>query len=315
MSENAIKITDLRKTYRSGLFSKKTIEALKGVSFSVKKGEVFGILGPNGAGKTTLIKSLLGILKHKGDISICGERSGSLAARRKSGYLPENIRLPEYLTGEQCLMHFGQISGLSTQFIKNRMDPLIERVGMTEAAKRKTSTYSKGMLQRIGLATASISDPEVLFLDEPTDGLDPVGRRDVRDLLKEICSTGKTVVVNSHLLHELELICDRVAVLQKGELLTVRNTKELTEESKRVIFEVSSITQSQFDSINVKLSDLEMKFQSGDSSDEINIANGSQKELDALVDSLRAEKISIRQIKKDQQSLEQAFLGLLGEEQ
>ena len=165
MSSTILEVKDLHKTYRAGLSGRGNVKALNGVSFSVERGEVFGVLGPNGAGKTTLIKSLLGILKFEGDATLCGEVAGSMQARCKAGYLPENILLPKYLTGEQCLYHFAAVDGFSARAIKNRVEALIKRVGMQEASHRKAATYSKGMSQRIGLATALVSDPELIFLD------------------------------------------------------------------------------------------------------------------------------------------------------
>ncbi|VAX40919.1 Efflux ABC transporter, ATP-binding protein [hydrothermal vent metagenome] len=311
MSSTVLEVNDVRKTYRSGLLGKNRVEALRGVSFSVNRGEIFGVLGPNGAGKTTLIKSLLGILKFEGGATLCGEVAGSKQARRIAGYLPENIRLPEYLTGEQCLYHFGRVNGLTTSAIKNGVDELIIRVGMQDACKRKTSTYSKGMSQRIGLATALISDPEIIFLDEPTDGLDPVGRKDVRMLLKELCDQGKSVVVNSHLLHELELLCDRVAVLKKGKVLTVEKMENLTALDKSIRLEVLSISDTDFQEIQLQFPEIGLQIEREKTSVKIRFQSDSQTVLDAVVDALREKQVSITLIVRSKMTLEEAFLHIL----
>ncbi len=311
MSAPILEVNDLHKTYWAGWSGRGSVKALNGVSVSVARGEVFGVLGPNGAGKTTLIKSLLGILKFEGTATLCGEVAGSEPARRKAGYLPENIRLPRYLTGEQCLYHFAGVSGLSAGKIKNRVDDLIKRVGMQEAKHRKTATYSKGMSQRIGLATALVTDPEIIFLDEPTDGLDPVGRRDVRVLLKELCAQGKSVVINSHLLHELELICDRVAVMQKGKLLTVKKTEELTIQSEAVQFQVTSISDEDFQKLQKKFHKVHLELEHESKFDKISLQSDSQSVLDLFVDALREKNISIIQLQRSQMTLEEAFLHLV----
>ena len=213
---------------------------------------------------------------------------------------------------------------MSKSDIRKRLDELVSRVGMSHAVKRKAGTYSKGMQQRIGLATALISDPEVLFLDEPTDGLDPVGRKDVRVLLKEICETGKTVIVNSHLLHELELICDRVAVLQQGRLIALKATSELTQESQQLVFKLASITTQQFDQIKNLFGkifkDEELTLQKkenaqGEALFEMIASRFDQLKIDCLVDLLRKEQVSIQSLSRQSQSLEEAFLDLIETEE
>ncbi|HAL57414.1 MAG TPA: ABC transporter ATP-binding protein [Bacteroidetes bacterium] len=219
----------LSKTYRSGLIRRSSVEALKAVSLSVEPGEIFGLLGPNGAGKTTFVKLLLSIvLPTSGGATILGEPLGALVIREKSGYLPENHRYPQFLTALQVLSLFGSLHGMKKKQIREKSLELLKLVGLEEWKSVKVKRYSKGMLQRLGLAHAMLNDPEILFLDEPTDGVDPVGRKEIRDLLRELRSKGKTIFLNSHMLSEVEAISDRVAILNKGEVLKVGTIAEIT---------------------------------------------------------------------------------------
>ena len=219
----------LSKTFRSGLFRRTRVEALKNVSLAVEKGEIFGLLGPNGAGKTTFVKILLSIVHPtSGEVQILEKSLGSIVIREKSGYLPENHRYPSFLTGMQSLLFFGRLHGLRGGMLKDRARSLLQLVGLKDWASVKIKRYSKGMLQRLGMAQALLNDPELLFLDEPTDGVDPVGRKEIRDLLKELRARGTTIFLNSHLLSEVEAICDRVAILHKGEVLKVGTIAEMT---------------------------------------------------------------------------------------
>ena len=219
----------LSKTFRSGLLKRVDVQALKDVSLSVEKGEIFGLLGPNGAGKTTFVKILLSVIRPTGgEAQILGSTLGSLAVREKSGYLPENHRYPAFLTGLQTLHFFGRLHGLLGRALDDRSRSLLELVGLKNWANVKIKRYSKGMLQRLGMAQALLNEPELLFLDEPTDGVDPVGRKEIRDLLKELKSHGTTIFLNSHLLSEVEAISDRVAILNRGEVLRVGTVDEMT---------------------------------------------------------------------------------------
>ncbi|HEX5035041.1 MAG TPA: ABC transporter ATP-binding protein, partial [bacterium] len=180
-SSPAIAVSELRKTYTEGVFLRKRQEALKGVSFEVRRGEIFGLLGGNGAGKTTFIKILLGIIRRSaGNAQVLDFPAGDWRARQKIGYLPENLRVPRHLTGYTALEYYGHLSGVSTRMIKERRGPLLEKVGIAARAKDPVRTYSKGMLQRLGLAQAMLHDPDLFIFDEPTDGLDPLARSQVR---------------------------------------------------------------------------------------------------------------------------------------
>jgi len=223
-----IEVSGLRKLYRSS-FGKPKITALDGIDFQVREGEMFGLLGPNGAGKTTTVKILLGLTHAtEGSASVCGLPVRNPESRRRVGYLPEGHKIPNYLTARQALSIFGRMSGMETAAIKRRIPELLERVRLSQWIDVRVKKFSKGMTQRLGLACAMIHSPQVLLLDEPTDGVDPVGRREIRDLLREEAKNGTAVLLNSHLLSEIELTCDRVAMLRKGKVAAFGSVEELT---------------------------------------------------------------------------------------
>ena len=214
-----IQVEDLSKTYRIG-FWRKSVEALRGVSFEVKDGDLFGFIGPNGAGKSTTIKILLGLLKQgSGRASLMGMPAGSPRSRKDVGFLPEQPYFYDYLTGREFLWFYGQLTGLSWTDLKTRVKEVSELVSLKpDAMDRKLRTYSKGMLQRIGLAQALLSRPKMVILDEPMSGLDPMGRRDVRNLLKTLHAQGITVFYSSHVLSDVEAICTRLAMVVDGQI-------------------------------------------------------------------------------------------------
>jgi ABC-2 type transport system ATP-binding protein len=205
------------------------IRALGGVSLEVQRGEIFGLLGQNGAGKTTLIKVLLGVIRATdGRATVLDQPVGTTAVRRRIGYLPEDHRFPDYHTGASLLDFYGALLDVPARVRRQRIPEVLELVGLKGRMHSKVRTYSKGMKQRVGIAQALLHDPELIFLDEPTDGVDPVGRREIRDLLQKLKAQGKTIFVNSHLLGEVELICDRVAILQRGDLVRLGDIATLT---------------------------------------------------------------------------------------
>src|SRR5215212_11345474 len=227
---NVIQVQGLKKVYRSTVG--KRITALDGISFDVSEGRLFGLLGPNGAGKTTTVKILLGLTRAtEGEAMISGLPVSDPESRRRVGYLPEGHKIPGYLTARQALSIFGRMSGMSSSDIKARIPELLDRVRLTQWIDVRVKKFSKGMTQRLGLACALIHSPRVLLLDEPTDGVDPVGRREIRDLLREEAQGGTTVLLNSHLLSEIELTCDRVAVLRNGKVAAFGSVEELTRQS------------------------------------------------------------------------------------
>lgn len=214
-----VEVEDLHKTYVVGIRRKK-FQAVRGLSFQVRRGEVFGIVGPNGAGKTTTIKILTGLMRPtSGSAKLFGISTDSIESRRKLGYLPESPYFYEHLKAPELLRYYGQLHGLSSDVLEQRIPQLIERVGLSHATDRPLKKFSKGMRQRAGLAQALINDPDLIILDEPQSGLDPVGRREVRDLIFDLKRQGKTVVFSSHILPDVEAVCDRVALFHKGKII------------------------------------------------------------------------------------------------
>ena len=216
-SEDVVLSVDgLAKTFRIGFFRKK-VEAVKDVRFEVRRGEIFGLLGPNGAGKTTTIKCVLRLIHpDRGQVRIFGRPPSDREAVRRMGYMPENPYVYQYLRPHEFLDLCGRLMGMSPRDRARRSDELLERVGLTHAKDRPIGKFSKGMMQRVGLAQALLHDPELLVLDEPMSGLDPIGRKEVRDLLLEQRRRGKTLIFTSHILSDVEMLCDRVTILQRG---------------------------------------------------------------------------------------------------
>jgi ABC-2 type transport system ATP-binding protein len=229
----AIDLTDVAKIYKG------SVHALRGIQMQVRRGEIFGLLGPNGAGKSTLVKIMMTVVRPThADGTVLNRPIGHKGTLAKVGYLPENHRFPRYLTGRQTLEFFGALAKVDRATAKRRSLELLDTVGMGSWANKKIGTYSKGMLQRIGLAQAMMNDPDLILLDEPTDGVDPVGRREIRDVLLRLREQGKSVFINSHLLSELEMICDRVAILVQGQVARQGTVDELTREQQRYEIEL-----------------------------------------------------------------------------
>ena len=242
-TDKAVDVRNVSKLYKPGLIRRALgrggVHALAGVDLSVYRGEIFGLLGPNGAGKSTLVKILLGLVRPtslEGDL--LGAPVGRRATMARVGYLPEQHRFPQYLTGRQVVEFFSALQGIDRRSRKASAAALLDRVGMTDAADRRVNTYSKGMRQRVGLAQALAAAPELIILDEPTDGVDPLARRDIRDVLVDARRDGASVFVNSHLLGELELICDRVAILVNGKVAKQGTIDELALGSERYEIEL-----------------------------------------------------------------------------
>jgi len=216
---NVIEIEGLRKTYSVGFFRKTEKVALKGLSLEVQQGEVFGYLGPNGAGKTTTLKLLMGLMfPTGGSAKILGLNINHAEVKASIGFLPEQPYFYDYLTASELLEYYAQLSGVPVKERGPRARKMLERVGLGESANTQLRKFSKGMLQRVGIAQAIIHDPKIVFMDEPMSGLDPIGRREVRDLIQELHDEGKTIFFSTHILSDAETLCDRVAVLNKGEL-------------------------------------------------------------------------------------------------
>ena len=295
MESAAVEIEHLRKRY--GRF-----EALGGVSLTVPRGVVFGLLGPNGAGKSTLVKSLLPIVRPtecRG--TMLGERIGSRRILAKVGYLPEHARFPDYLTGRQIVAYTAGLANVPARAAKQRTEELLETVGMKEWADRKNGTYSKGMRQRVGLAQALVNDPEIVFLDEPTDGVDPGGRIEIRRIIEGMREQGRTVFVNSHLLGEVEQIADEVAILSKGRIVEKGTVESLTRRER--FFEIRSrwpvplTRKPRFEERGMRVAGDTLVVESQD-------AEGIQ----GIIDELRGEGVTIREIRERRSSLEEVFL-------
>lgn len=221
MTDFAVQTNALRKVFGNHV-------AVRGLTLDVQRGEVFGFLGPNGAGKTTSIKMLLGLVKPtSGAATLLGKSIQQTDARARVGFLPEHFRFHDWLSAEEFLQLHGQLYGMEANRLHRQIYHLLDLVGLTPFRKKYLRTFSKGMLQRIGLAQALINQPEVVFLDEPTSGLDPVGRRLVRDIIRHLREEGTTVFLNSHLLSEVEITCDRVAFIKHGEVLQVSSVDSL----------------------------------------------------------------------------------------
>jgi ABC-2 type transport system ATP-binding protein len=226
--EKLIDVKHLKKTFTTGLFVRKKVEAVKDVSFDVVRGEIFGFLGPNGAGKTTTIKMLTGLIEPtSGEAYLMGVRVPSAEARAKIGFLPENPYVYPYLTPREFVEMCGQLSGMRGAKLAKRTMEVLDKVGIAYAADRQVRRLSKGMLQRTGLAAALISDPEMLILDEPMSGLDPVGRKEVRDLIFAERDVGRTIFFSTHILSDVEAMCDRVTILRTGEVVVSGEIREL----------------------------------------------------------------------------------------
>ncbi|MBT4530191.1 MAG: ABC transporter ATP-binding protein [Phycisphaerae bacterium] len=287
-----IQIKDVHKVYRG------KIHALRGVSIDVMDGEIFGLLGPNGAGKSTLVKILMTVI-HASNVSgtMLGKPIGHRSTLQDVGYLPEHHRFPYYLTGKQVLDHYGALSKVKRTDRQQRASSLLTRLGLSGWEHKKVSTYSKGMLQRLGIAQALMNDPKLLVLDEPTDGVDPVGRREIRDLLAELREEGRAVFLNSHLLSELEMVCDRVAIMVKGEVTMQGTIDSLTKDSRRYEIVVKQ-TLPQW---------------AKDSCDEIRgnmmvVQSDNPDKIQPVLDKLREEQLTIISVKPVRENLEDLFM-------
>ena len=227
MSSPAIVVRDVAKTFRLGLRLKK-VEAVRGISLTVNRGEVFGFLGPNGAGKTTTIKMAMGLVRPtRGSIEVLGGSMGDSETRKRIGYLPEHPYFHDYLTPIETLNFYGKLFGLSAEERSKRIDELLDRVGLNHARQRTLRKFSKGMLQRLGIAQALLNRPDLLVLDEPLSGLDPIGRKEIRDILVEQRAKGVTIFFSSHILSDIEVICENVAIIEGGLIRSMGRLEEL----------------------------------------------------------------------------------------
>lgn len=287
--------------------SKQPITALSGFSLSVSGGEIFGLLGPNGAGKTTFIKILLSIaFPTSGTANVLGEPIGDVETKRAIGYLPENHRYPPYLTGEGVLRYFGKLSGITGHQLDTRISEVLSLVGMSKWNAVKVRKYSKGMMQRIGLAQALINDPKLVFLDEPTDGVDPVGRKEIREILGRLRNEGRTVFLNSHLLSEVELICDRVAIVNHGKFVRGGTVKELTEDKHRFAIGIHGPLP---DALRIQWEATRTSIEEENGALMATVAGVD--ELNAIIDQLRSHGVLIESVTSKKSTLEDFFITVL----
>ena len=301
----AIETHMLTKYYSNG-----KIKALEDLTLSVESGKIFSLLGPNGSGKTTMIKLLLGICHPtRGSAKILGLDIKTYQSHQKIGYLAENHHFPDFLNAEQVLYYYGKMSNITTPLLREKIPSLLRLVKLEGWEKVKIRKYSKGMLQRLGIAQALINDPELLFLDEPTDGIDPVGRREVRDILIALREEGKSIFLNSHLLSEVERVSDEVAILKKGrmiqkgkveEFISVKDTYQIQlKDGKAVADEISK---------NLKI---ELQEKNGN----YLIAVSDDQQLNRFIDEIRSQNIIIQAIVPHKITLEDFFIEVIGEKE
>lgn len=299
-AELAVQTQDLEMIYRD--FPRKAARALTGVSLEVERGVIFGLLGQNGAGKTTLVKLLLSLLRPtRGTVRVLGCDPFDSRMRRRIGYLPEQMRLPEYMKAHSFLRFMGELNGVDRATMKARIPALLEQVGLP-GEKKLLSAYSKGMTQRLGLAQALISDPELLFLDEPTEGLDPLGRKQVRDMLVQLRAAGKTIFLNSHLLSEIELVCDRVMILNGGAVVRQGTPAEFAKHTGEYRVRVAEAN----DAVRAALASVMPGAQWKDTTAYFTPRDRTQ--LNALIDRLRAVPVEIETIEPVHGTLEEYFI-------
>ncbi|PID26848.1 MAG: ABC transporter ATP-binding protein [Candidatus Cloacimonadota bacterium] len=295
--ETIIKTKDLTKVY-SG-----KVKALDSFSFNLKKGEVYSLLGPNGAGKTTLMRVLLSIiLPTSGEASIGGFDISNPKSRSSIGYLSEKHAFPDFLTSSEVLYYYGMMNGRSKKYIKDKIDPLLSLVNLEKVKKVKVKKYSKGMLQRLGIAQTLIGDPEIIFLDEPTDGIDPVGRKEVRDIISRVKSEGKTIFINSHLLSEVEKISDRIAIMKNGSMIKEGVLSDFIFENDKVEIKCNADTdkfKNCLEPLGLQITDYTF--------------DSTTETLNKAIDLLRKDGIEINEIIRSKTSLEDYFIKIIEE--
>jgi ABC-2 type transport system ATP-binding protein len=278
------------------------------ICLSIGKGQIFGFLGPNGAGKSTLVKMLVGLIfPTSGTATVLGRPLGALAARRKTGFLPENFRYQEWLTGEELLSFHASLYRMDREEKSKRIPVVLGQVGLEGKGKQKIGSLSKGMQQRIGLACALLPDPDLVFLDEPTSALDPLGRREVREIMLELRSRGKTVFLNSHLLSEVEMICDRVAIINQGRIMAAGTMEELLVKSVEVEMQVEGLTPPLMN----ELAALSRSFSVNGGV--VSLTLGSREEIPALVAAVVRYGAQLFSLQTKHNSLEDLFVKLIQE--
>jgi ABC-2 type transport system ATP-binding protein len=304
MSDDVVlEVEGLRKVFHIGFFRKR-VEAIKGTTFQVKRGEIFGLLGPNGAGKTTTIKAILRLIfPTEGEIRIFGRSAGDREAAKRVGYMPENPYVYQYLKPLEFLDLCGRLVGMPKTDRRARSEEMIDKVGLRDAMDRPIGKFSKGMMQRIGLAQALLHDPELLILDEPMSGLDPIGRKEVRDLLVELRERGKTLLFTSHILSDVELLCDRVVVMQEGKITSEGQVHHLLEAAGcQVEIRLSGASEALKDSLGSRGTILD------DGAGHLTLRVESQKAVDEIIRISNAAGARLDAMIPERQTLEKLFL-------
>lgn len=302
---SVIEINNLTKDYEVGFWHKRKVRALDGLSLTVAQGQIFGFLGANGAGKTTTLKLLMRLIyPTAGSAKILGRDIGDTAMHARIGYLPENPYFYDYLTAREFLDYCGELFGLDSSARKQRTEELLTRVNLdSKSWKRQLRKFSKGMLQRVGLAQALVNDPEVVFLDEPMSGLDPVGRREVRDLIASLRTQGKTVFMCSHILSDIEVLCDSVAILKGGRLAHAGSIDELRAREANLI----EIIATGADAETLK-GQLVGKAEVTTNASGVRIQVEDEKDVDGVIAALRKSNGKLVSVQPVKQSLEDLFL-------
>jgi ABC-2 type transport system ATP-binding protein len=299
-SDLAIRTRGLRKVFGGKV-------AVRRLTLEVARGEVFGFLGPNGAGKSTSVKMLLGLVSPtSGEAEILGQPVGDVKTRSRVGFLPEHFRFYDWLTGEELLKLHGRLYGMSHAALRERVPVLLDLVGLTPHRNKRLRDFSKGMLQRIGLAQALINDPDLIFLDEPTSGLDPIGRRLVRDIIKAQRDRGATVLLNSHLLGEVEITCDRVAFIKDGEVVESRELNGESEEQTAVSIRAVNVTVEVLNGLSQWSSSARTE------GDRLTLTLSSNTLLPEIVRYLVAKGVDVYEVAPQRLSLEERFLEIVG---
>lgn len=308
----ALSVSSLSKTYRTGLLRRSTVQALDGVSLEVEEGAIFGLLGPNGAGKTTLVKILLGLVSPtSGTARLFDRPAGDPAARHRVGFVPENHRFPDFLTAVQTLHAYGRLADVPRAERTRRIPALLDRLNLAQRADSKVKTFSKGMLQRLGLAQALLNEPDLLFLDEPTGGVDPVGRRAIRDIVLELREEGTTLFLNSHLLSEVEKVCTQIAILREGSLVRRGSVEELT-----AVEQVYDLVATPLPDALLRDDDLPLRPAPNGSApppdlEHYRVHADDRATLNEVLDRLRGAEVEIESITPLRQSLEDYFIDVV----
>ena len=298
----AFEAISVSKTFRRWWKESGQVHALDDVSFAVEPGTIFGLLGPNGAGKTTLVKIALTIARPTtGEARLFGQSVRSRSILSRVGYLPENPRFPVHLTARQVLSFYGSLSGADMKRIRANSEKWLERLGLTQWASTRVSKFSKGMNERLAFAQALVHDPDFIFLDEPTDGLDPLGRAEVRNICRELAGAGKTIFINSHILAEIELICDRIALMKSGRIIEQGTIAELT--TSRGGYEVIVASA---EGLSAWLTEHRLTYAAVDGHFHVQAADRSS--ANAVIDALRQKGVEIESVNAKRRTLETVFL-------